>query len=104
MELLAAIRGLEALKRASSVIFRSVALTTDSQYVRKGITQWISNWKARGWQTAAKQPVKNKDLREELDHLQQAHDIEWKWVKGHSGHVQNERVDAQANLSIDEMK
>jgi len=96
---LAAIRGIEALNRVTSVV-----LTTDSQYVRKGITEWVSSWKARGWKTAAKQPVKNKDLWEELEQLQQAHDLEWKCVKRHSGHIENERVDALANLSIDEME
>lgn len=99
MELLAAIRGLEALTRASKVV-----LTTDSQYVRKGITEWIANWKKRGWKTASRQPVKNKDLWEQLDQLEQSHDIEWKWVKGHSGHIENERVDALANRGIDEME
>lgn len=99
MEWQAAIRGLEALNRVTSVV-----LTTDSQYVRKGISEWVSNWKARGWQAVAKQPLNNKGLWEELDQLQQAHDLEWKWVKGHGGHIENERVDALANLSIDEME
>ena len=98
MELLAAIEGLSALTRPSEVI-----LTTDSQYVRKGITQWIQGWKAKGWKTASKAPVKNKDLWERLDELNQSHDIEWRWVKGHSGHVENERVDALANRGIDEL-
>lgn len=98
MELMAAIQGLEALNRASRV-----SLTTDSQYVRKGITEWIKGWKAKGWKTASKQPVKNRDLWERLDVLTEAHEIEWHWVKGHSGHLENERVDALANLGIDEL-
>ncbi len=95
---MAAIAGLEALKRPSSV-----SLTTDSQYVRKGITEWISGWKAKGWKTASRQPVKNKDLWEKLDSLTQQHQVDWHWVKGHSGHVENERVDALANRGIDEL-
>ncbi len=98
MELTAAIKGLEALKRPSKV-----SLTTDSQYVRKGITEWIENWKRKDWQTAAKKPVKNKDLWQQLDELSTRHDISWHWVKGHSGHVENERVDALANRGIDEL-
>ncbi len=98
MELMAAIQGLEALKRPSTVV-----LTTDSQYVRQGITQWIAGWKAKGWKTANRQPVKNRDLWERLDNLSAAHDIDWRWVKGHSGHVENERVDGLANRGIDEM-
>ena len=85
MELQAAIEGLRALTKPSSV-----TLTTDSQYVRKGITQWISNWKARGWQTSNKAPVKNQDLWRQLDELAQLHTVDWCWVKGHSGHVENE--------------
>ena len=99
MELTAAIKGLEALKRPSKV-----SLTTDSQYVRKGITEWIQNWKRKDWQTAAKKPVKNKDLWQQLDELSTRHDISWHWVKGHSGHVENERVDALANRGIDELE
>ena len=99
MELVAAIKGLEALSRRCRV-----RLTTDSQYVRRGITEWIASWKARGWKTAAKQPVKNVDLWQRLDELVQQHDIEWHWVKGHSGHVENERADALANRGIDEME
>ena len=95
---MAAIEGLRALKRPSVV-----ALTTDSQYVRKGITEWIDGWKAKGWKTASKKPVKNKDLWEMLDALSQKHEIEWHWVKGHSGHVENERVDELANKGIDEL-
>jgi len=98
MELTAAIRGLEALNRASSIV-----LTTDSQYVRKGITEWIKGWKAKGWKTAGRQPVKNRDLWERLDELCDTHNIDWRWVKGHSGHVENERVDALANRGIDEL-
>ena len=98
MELQAAIEGLRALTKPSSV-----TLTTDSQYVREGITQWISNWKARGWQTSNKAPVKNQDLWRQLDELAQLHTVDWCWVKGHSGHVENERVDALANKGIDEL-
>lgn len=97
MELMAAIKGIEALKKSSDVV-----ITTDSQYVRKGITEWISNWKKRGWKTANKKPVKNKDLWQELDALTEQHTIEWCWVKGHSGHVENERADELANKAIDE--
>ena len=98
MELQAAIEGLRALTKPSSV-----TLTTDSQYARKGITQWISNWKARGWQTSNKAPVKNQDLWRQLDELAQLHTVDWCWVKGHSGHVENERVDALANKGIDQL-
>ena len=98
MELRAAIEGLGALKRPARV-----SLTTDSQYVRKGITEWISGWKAKDWKTANKQPVKNKDLWEALDALTEIHEVAWHWVKGHSGHVENERVDALANRGIDEL-
>lgn len=88
MELLAAIAGLEVLKEPCEVI-----LTTDSQYVKKGITQWIHGWKKRGWKTADKQPVKNIDLWQRLDKAVSQHNIEWKWVKGHTGHAENERCD-----------
>ncbi len=98
MELQAAIEGLTALTRPSEV-----SLTTDSQYVRQGITEWIKNWKKRGWKTAARQPVKNQDLWQLLDSLVEQHQIKWHWVKGHSGHVENERVDALANRGIDEL-
>ncbi|XOV88396.1 MAG: ribonuclease HI [Pseudomonadota bacterium] len=98
MELTAAIRGLEALSRPCRVI-----LTTDSEYVRKGITEWIDNWKRRDWKTAAKKPVKNVDLWQQLDALASKHEIDWRWVKGHSGHVENERVDQLANRGIDEL-
>ena len=98
MELLAAIEGLEALLRPSMAI-----LTTDSQYVRQGITQWIVGWKRNGWRTAAKKPVKNQDLWQRLDAALEPHEVEWHWVKGHSGHPENERVDQAANDAIDEM-
>jgi ribonuclease HI len=92
MELLAVIRALESLKRRCAV-----KLHTDSQYVQKGISEWIINWKKRGWKTAGKQPVKNEDLWRELDQLAAQHHIEWIWVKGHAGHDGNERADALAN-------
>jgi ribonuclease HI len=98
MELKAAIRGLEALKNRCRV-----TLITDSQYVRKGITEWITQWKQRGWKTAAKKPVKNEDLWQELDKLVNNHDIEWQWVKGHSGDPGNDKADELANRGIDEM-
>ena len=98
MELMAAIRGLQALKRPAKVI-----ITTDSQYVRQGITEWIFNWQKRNWQTANKKPVKNADLWQQLLSASEAHEIEWRWVKGHSGHLENERVDSLANLAIDGM-
>ena len=99
MELMAAIQGLEALKRASSVV-----LTTDSQYVRQGITQWIHGWKRNGWKTSQKQPVKNKTLWQRLDTAVAKHQVEWHWVKGHSGHEENERVDMAASDAIDVMQ
>ena len=99
MELMAAIQGLEALKRTSSV-----ALTTDSQYVRQGITQWIHGWKRNDWKTSQKQPVKNKELWQRLDAAVESHDVQWHWVKGHSGHEENERVDQAANDAIDVMQ
>jgi ribonuclease HI len=95
MELMAAIRALEALKRPSHV-----KLYTDSIYVMKGITAWIRDWKRRGWRTAEKKPVKNEDLWRELDALAARHRIEWHWVKGHAGHPENERADALANKGI----
>jgi len=98
MELMAVIRGLEALKRPSRVI-----VTTDSQYVKNGITQWIHNWKRNGWKTSAKKPVKNADLWQRLDEAAGRHDIEWQWVRGHTGHAENERADALANRGIEEM-
>ncbi len=98
MELMAAIKALEALKRPSRV-----RLTTDSEYVKKGIVEWISGWKKRGWKTAGRKAVKNADLWQELDALASRHDIEWHWVRGHSGHSENEMADALANKAIDEM-
>jgi len=97
MELLAVIEALTALKRPCEVV-----LHLDSEYVRKGITEWISGWKARGWKTATKQPVKNVDLWQRLDTLVQGagHRIEWRWVKGHSGDPGNERADALANRGV----
>ncbi len=97
MELMAAIQALELLKRPCAV-----SLTTDSQYVRQGILEWMQGWKARGWKTAAKKPVKNKDLWQRLDDATQKHEIEWHWVKGHSGHAGNERADELANRAMDE--
>jgi ribonuclease HI len=98
MELTAVIRALEALKRPVKA-----RIYTDSQYVRKGILEWMPNWKARGWKTADKKPVKNQDLWVALDALANTHDLEWHWVKGHSGNVGNERVDQLANRGIDEL-
>ena len=95
MELMAAIRALEALKRPSRV-----KLYTDSIYVMKGISSWIHDWKKRGWRTADKKPVKNEDLWRRLDELAAKHDIEWHWVKGHAGHPENERADELANRGI----
>lgn len=92
MELTAPIQALGSLKRRCQVVIH-----TDSEYVRNGITQWIHNWKQRGWKTADKKPVKNVDLWQRLDALCQAHDVQWRWVKGHSGHPGNERADALAN-------
>ena len=99
MELMAAIRALEILSRECSVV-----LTTDSQYVRQGITEWMDGWKKRGWKTAAKKPVKNKDLWQRLDKAVKQHDIDWQWVKGHSGHEGNERADDLANRAMDEKR
>ncbi len=98
MELTAVIRALEALTRTADA-----RVFSDSQYVRLGITQWLAQWKARGWRTAARKPVKNQDLWEQLEAATQAHRIEWHWVKGHSGNVGNERADALANRGIDEL-
>ncbi|MCG6866292.1 MAG: ribonuclease HI [Thiogranum sp.] len=98
MELMAAIKGLESLTRDCKV-----RVTTDSVYVRSGITEWLPNWKKRGWKTAAGKPVKNLDLWQRLDQAAQAHDVSWHWVKGHSGHPENERADALANCGIDEL-
>ena len=92
MELLAAIKGLEQLNRDCPVV-----LTTDSQYVRQGITQWITGWKKKGWKTSSGSAVKNQDLWQRLEALCQKHEVEWKWVKGHSGHRENEVVDKLAS-------
>ena len=98
MELMAAIMALEALKRPCKV-----TLSTDSQYVLKGITEWLTNWKARGWKTAAKKSVKNEDLWRRLDAAIAKHDIQWQWVKGHSGHPGNDLADSLANQGIDQL-
>ena len=98
MELLAAIRGLEAVSQTCQI-----DLTSDSQYVRKGITEWLEGWKAKGWKTAAKKPVKNQDLWQLLDQQAQRHKVNWHWVKGHSGHRENEIADELANLGIDKL-
>ncbi|MGE5539889.1 MAG: ribonuclease HI [Gemmatimonas sp.] len=95
MELMAAIKGLEALKRPSKV-----RITTDSNYVREGITAWIHNWKKNGWRTADKKPVKNAELWRKLDELRAMHDVQWHWVKGHAGHPENERADELARRGI----
>lgn len=99
MELLAAISALEALSEPCTVV-----LTTDSTYVKDGITKWIKNWKANGWRTAAKKPVKNQDLWQSLDVQCSHHHVEWRWVKGHAGHTENERADALANLAMDSLE
>ncbi len=98
MELRAAIEGLATLKRSSVV-----SITTDSQYVKQGVLSWVEKWKLNGWQTASRKDVKNKDLWQELDELNNMHEVSWYWVKGHSGHAENERVDQAANLAIDLM-
>ena len=95
MELMAAIAALEALKRPVAV-----RLTTDSVYLRDGITKWINGWKRNGWKTAAKKPVKNADLWQRLDSARHGHEIEWAWVKGHAGHPENERADQLARDAI----
>ena len=99
MELMAAIRALEALTKKDC----NVELTTDSNYVRQGITDWLANWKKKGWKTANRKPVKNVDLWQRLDEIAQQHEISWHWVKGHSGHPENERADQLANRGIDEL-
>jgi len=96
MELTAAIRGLEALKRHCRI-----TVYTDSEYVRRGIDEWMANWKQRGWKTAAKKPVKNEDLWRQLDAAAQRHDIQWRWVRGHDGNPGNERADELANLGLE---
>jgi ribonuclease HI len=92
MELMAAIRALESLRRPCRVI-----LTTDSQYVRKGITEWMPGWKRNGWKTASKKPVKNAELWRRLDAARERHEVRWDWIKGHSGHPENERADELAS-------
>lgn len=99
MELRAAIEALEALTRSCRV-----ELYTDSEYLRKGITEWMAGWKQRGWKTAARKPVRNRELWERLDELQNRHRVSWHWVRGHSGNPGNERADALANEAIDEME
>ena len=99
MELTAVIESLKNLKKPCELI-----ITTDSKYVKNGITEWIHNWKKNGWRTAAKKEVKNKELWIELDSLIQIHSISWDWVKGHSGHPENERADLLANVAIEELK
>ena len=98
MELRAAIEGLNALKSPCDVV-----LTTDSEYVRKGITEWMLNWKNNNWRTSSKKPVKNADLWRMLDLARDKHTIEWEWVKGHSGHRENEIADELANKGIDSL-
>jgi ribonuclease HI len=95
MEMLAVIRALESLKRPSTV-----QVHTDSQYVQKGVSEWLAGWKRRGWRTADGKPVKNQDLWQELDALSRLHQIEWRWVRGHAGHPENERADALANQGV----
>ncbi len=98
MEMMAAIEGLAALKETCAV-----KLTTDSQYVLKGVTEWMTGWKRNGWKTAAKQPVKNADLWQRLDEQNQRHQVEWHWVRGHTGHRENEIADSLANRGIEEL-
>jgi ribonuclease HI len=99
MEMMAAIRALEALKRPCRV-----ELHTDSQYLRQGVTEWLAGWKARGWKTADKKPVKNEDLWRELDAARARHTVDWRWVKGHAGHPMNERADALARAGLIEAR
>ena len=99
MELMAAIRALQALKRPSRV-----ALTTDSSYVRDGITKWIAKWRRNGWRTAERAPVKNADLWQELETAAAAHEVTWHWVRGHAGHPENERADRLARAAIASMR
>ena len=96
MEMMAAIQALESLKRSCKV-----KLTTDSTYVRQGITEWLANWKRNGWKTAAKKPVKNAELWQRLEKAAAPHEVEWHWVKGHSGHAENDRADALATAAIE---
>jgi ribonuclease HI len=99
MELMAAIRAIEAVKRPCEI-----HLHTDSEYLRQGITTWIHSWKKRGWKTADKKPVKNVDLWQRLEAAIETHDVKWHWVKGHSGHAENERADELARLAIRQLK
>jgi len=99
MELMAAISALESLKRPMRVV-----LTTDSVYVKNGITQWLANWRANGWRTAAKKPVKNVDLWQRLEQAIGDHQVDWRWVKGHAGHAENERADELARQGIAEIR
>ena len=99
MELLAVIRALNTLKRSVNV-----RVHTDSQYVQKGISEWIHGWKARGWKTAAKEPVKNADLWRALDEARDRHQVKWLWVRGHSGHAENERADELARRGVDAVR
>ena len=99
MELMAAIMAIEAVKRPCEI-----HLHTDSEYLRQGITTWIHSWKARGWKTADKKPVKNVDLWQRLERAIETHDVHWHWVKGHSGHLENERADELARLAIRQMR
>ena len=99
MELMAAIQGLEALTQPCNVV-----LTTDSKYVMQGITEWMNGWKKNGWKTAAKKPVKNVELWQRLDAATNSHTIDWQWVRGHTGHPENEMADALANRGIDELE
>jgi ribonuclease HI len=99
MELMAAIAALEALKRPSKV-----ELTSDSTYLRDGITKWIHGWRAKGWKTAAKKPVKNQDLWQRLDEAAKRHEVSWHWVRGHDGHAENERADQLAREAIKSLK
>ena len=96
MELTAAVVALKQLKEPCEVV-----LTSDSQYLVKGMTEWVKEWIKKGWVTAGKQPVKNKAIWVELDRLSKSHKITWKWVRGHQGHVENERCDRLANMAID---
>jgi len=98
MEMLAAINALATLKRPCRV-----RLTTDSKYVLQGITEWLAGWKRKQWKNSARQPVKNQDLWQELDRLATPHQIDWQWVRGHTGHAENERADQLANRAIDEL-
>jgi ribonuclease HI len=99
MELMAAIMAIEAVKRPCEI-----HLHTDSEYLRNGITTWIHSWKARNWRTADKKPVKNVDLWQRLEHAIKTHNVHWHWVKGHSGHIENERADELARLAIRQMR